>query len=35
MTQLFYFWVYTPKQLKAGTPTDICTLILTAALFTI
>ena len=33
MIQQFHFWVY-PKELKAGSQTDICTPIFTAALFT-
>ena len=38
MIQQLLFWVYTliyPKELEAGTGTDICTLRFIAALFTI
>ena len=35
MIQQSHFWVYTPKKLKAGSQRDFCTLLFTAALFTI
>ena len=34
MIQQFHFWVYIPKELKAGTRRDICTPVFIAALFT-
>ena len=35
MIQQFHFWVYTPKELKAGTQTDICIPMLKAVLFVV
>lgn len=35
MTQEFYFWIYTQKNLKAGSRKAICTPVFRAALFTI
>ena len=34
MIQQFHFWVYTQKNLRAETPTDISTPVFTAALVT-
>ena len=35
MIQQLYFWVYTQKNLKAGTQTDTCIPTLSTALFAI
>ena len=35
MTQQFYLWVYSPKELKAESQRDICTLMFKEALFTL
>ena len=33
MNLQFHFWVYTPKELKARSAKDICTLVFMVALF--
>ena len=33
MNLQFHFWVCTPKELKTGSPKDICTLMFIVALF--